>query len=176
MQWYYAKGGERHGPVSVETLRNLLLSNELQPNDLVWQPGMPNWVPLSTVVYPLLGLPPDPAATYAASSPPTTTLQSGTHDTGEHLRPHRGGTLLAIAILSLLCLGLGIILAPMAWIMARNDLKEMKRGKMDPSGEGMTQAAMVISIVSAILHIPIAIFIVLQIVLPIIFVVAAILR
>lgn len=175
MQWYYAKGGERHGPVSLETLRNLLLSNELQPNDLVWQPGMPNWVPLSTVVYPLLGLPPAPAATYAPPSPPSTTLQSGTHDTGEHLRPHRGETLLAIAILSLFC-NLGIILAPMAWIMARNDLKEMERGKMDPSGKGITQAAKVISIVSAIMHTLLAISIVVYIIvyiIGIIFVVAA---
>src|SRR6476661_6425391 len=52
-------------------------------------------------------------------------------------RPHRGGVILTLGILSLvICAPLGIF----AWVMGSNDLTEMKRGQLDRSGEGLTQA------------------------------------
>ena len=51
------------------------------------------------------------------------------------LRPHRGGLILALGILGLVCCFIcGII----AWVMGSNDLKEMAAGRMDPSGQGLT--------------------------------------
>ena len=41
--WHYAKGGQRHGPVTMEQLRQLAATGQLQPSDLVWQKGMPEW-------------------------------------------------------------------------------------------------------------------------------------
>lgn len=67
------------------------------------------------------------------------------------LAPHRGSTILALAIIGLLVCG--PILGPVAWIMGTNDLKEMAAGRMDPSGEGSTRAGQVIGIVSTILAI-----------------------
>jgi len=48
-EWHYAKGEDRHGPVSFEQLKELAESGELQPSDLVWQKGMEEWQPAKTV-------------------------------------------------------------------------------------------------------------------------------
>jgi hypothetical protein len=65
-------------------------------------------------------------------------------------RPHRGGAILTLGILSLLlCAPLGIF----AWVIGNNDLLEMKRGQMDRSGEGLTQAGRIIGSIATILMI-----------------------
>lgn len=47
---------------------------------------------------------------------------------------------------------LGFVVCPIfaivAWVMANGDLQEMKAGRMDPEGEGLTKAGKIISIVS----------------------------
>ncbi len=49
-QWYYAKGGQQHGPVPAEELIALIKSGGLDANnDLVWNPSMPDWRPASHV-------------------------------------------------------------------------------------------------------------------------------
>ncbi len=68
------------------------------------------------------------------------------------LNPHRGGVVLALGILGLVvCFICGII----AWIMGKNDLREMDSGRMDPSGRGLTQAGRICGMVGVI--IPIAV-------------------
>ncbi len=53
------------------------------------------------------------------------------------LQPNRGSTVLTLGILSLvLCSPLGVA----AWVMGNTDLEAMRRGEMDPTGEGLTQA------------------------------------
>jgi uncharacterized RDD family membrane protein YckC len=44
MDWYYARGGLRQGPVSLQTLRALVASGQVGPDDLVWTEGFPKWV------------------------------------------------------------------------------------------------------------------------------------
>lgn len=48
-QWYYARGNEKHGPVSSRELRQLADSGELLPTDLVWKAGTKDWAPANTV-------------------------------------------------------------------------------------------------------------------------------
>lgn len=49
-QWYYAKGGQQHGPVPTEELKALILSGAINPaSDLVWNPGMADWLPAAQV-------------------------------------------------------------------------------------------------------------------------------
>lgn len=49
-QWYYAKGGQQHGPVPVEELMALLRSGGFDAaKDLVWNPSMTDWLPASQV-------------------------------------------------------------------------------------------------------------------------------
>ena len=64
---------------------------------------------------------------------------------------HRGGTILTLGILSLICLP--IIFGPMAWRMANEDLEQINEGRMDPSGEGMTKAGKVCGIIGTVLAI-----------------------
>jgi len=67
-----------------------------------------------------------------------------------YYKPHRGGLVLTFGILGFVCCGfLGIA----AWIMGSADLKEIRAGRMDPSGQGLTQAGMILGIITTILMI-----------------------
>lgn len=59
MEWYYASGNERKGPVTQEALVDLVAANEVTDSTLVWHEGMPEWQPFArhrVAVAP--GLPP----------------------------------------------------------------------------------------------------------------------
>src|SRR5206468_1629105 len=60
-------------------------------------------------------------------------------------QPHRGALILTLGILSLVTCGL---LGPVAWILGNADLEEIRRGRMDPEGEGLTQAGRICGIIS----------------------------
>ena len=65
------------------------------------------------------------------------------------MKPHRGGLILALGILSfVLC---GILTAIPAWIMGHSDMKEMDAGSMDPAGRGLTQAGKILGMIHCIL-------------------------
>ena len=84
--------------------------------------------------------------------------------------PHRGGLILTLGIISLavVLVGLlaffvfapaglpfpilGLILGLVAWLMGGKDLKQMKSGTMDPSGQGMTMGGYVCGIIGTIVH------------------------
>jgi phage FluMu protein Com len=76
---------------------------------------------------------------------------------GSGLAPHRGGLILALGIIGLamlflcvLCAPFGIVSLPLgiaAWVMGNNDLREMSAGRMDPSGERLTQSGKIIGII-----------------------------
>jgi outer membrane protein assembly factor BamE (lipoprotein component of BamABCDE complex) len=63
-QWYYAKGGQRQGPVVDEELKRLAATGQLQASDLVWKEGMAQWVEASKIkgLFPAEVLPPSPPA------------------------------------------------------------------------------------------------------------------
>jgi hypothetical protein len=65
-------------------------------------------------------------------------------------RPHRGGVVLALGIMSLCC---NICLIPgiSALVMGQADLSEMNAGRMDPRGRSMTQVGMVLGVIGTIL-------------------------
>ena len=50
MDWYYAKNGERQGPISEASLRSMLVTGEIAQTDLVWREGMPDWLPAGEVM------------------------------------------------------------------------------------------------------------------------------
>ena len=64
------------------------------------------------------------------------------------LTPHRGATILTLGILSIVlsC----IIIGPMAWVMGNNDLAEIRAGRMDPEGEGLTRAGQICGIIGTV--------------------------
>jgi len=63
-------------------------------------------------------------------------------------QPHRGGIILALAILGWFSIPL---LCIPAWMMGAADLKQMRAGRMDRSGEGMTQFAMIVGAIGTII-------------------------
>jgi hypothetical protein len=83
------------------------------------------------------------------------------------VKPHRGGLVLALGVaavslagigaLSLLtCCALPFLLAslpmgPIAWVLGRQDLKEMRAGTMDRSGEGQTRGGHICAIIATAL-------------------------
>lgn len=63
-----------------------------------------------------------------------------------HLQPHRGNLVLVLGVLGIVfnvCCIPGIL----AWIFGASDLKQMKAGTMDPSGESTTRAGYICGII-----------------------------
>ena len=41
--WYYVQKGNRHGPVAIEVLEQMVKNQELKTDDYVWKKGFENW-------------------------------------------------------------------------------------------------------------------------------------
>ena len=63
---------------------------------------------------------------------------------------HRGGMILTMGIMSIVC-NIALIPGILAWVMGRSDLQQMKAGTMDRSGEGITQAGMIMGIIMTVM-------------------------
>lgn len=50
-QWYVARDGQQHGPLSDAEMRLFVQGGHLKPADLIWRPGFPDWKP-ATEVFP----------------------------------------------------------------------------------------------------------------------------
>lgn len=85
------------------------------------------------------------AAEAGAGSPPQPGAWSGASQV--FLKPHRGTLILTLGILSFVCCGL---LAIPAWIMGNTDLAEMRAGRMDRAGEGLTNAGRILGIIETV--------------------------
>jgi len=57
-KWYYAKEGQRYGPVPAGELKKLLESGQLSPGDHVWTAGMASWQKIEEVEALGAGAPP----------------------------------------------------------------------------------------------------------------------
>jgi phage FluMu protein Com len=64
--------------------------------------------------------------------------------------PHRGGLVLVLGLLG--CMGCPLF-SFVAWIMGSHDLREMRAGRMDKSGEGPTLAGMIFGMTVSLLWI-----------------------
>jgi phage shock protein PspC (stress-responsive transcriptional regulator) len=71
-QWYYARSGQKFGPVDGLGLKQLAASGDIAVSDLVWRDGMAGWVPAGKVQ----GLFPEGVA--AACPPPLPVSPSNT--------------------------------------------------------------------------------------------------
>ncbi len=47
--WYYADGERQKGPVSANDLKEFVEQGRIKPTDLVWQPGMDDWVKANSI-------------------------------------------------------------------------------------------------------------------------------
>jgi hypothetical protein len=67
IQWYIAREGKQHGPLSDVEMRAFVGQGHLKPTDLIWRPGFADWRP-APAVFPF----PQPEAPAAAAPRPTT--------------------------------------------------------------------------------------------------------
>ncbi|NJO36225.1 MAG: DUF4339 domain-containing protein [Rhodospirillales bacterium] len=92
-QWYLARDGQQFGPISEAELAKFIELGHLQPNDLLWREGFPDWRP-AMVVFPPRTQPPARPAAGAASA---ATRQHAAADTPDvrrsdnSSRPQRAG-------------------------------------------------------------------------------------
>ncbi|MEX2173418.1 MAG: hypothetical protein WD872_03595 [Pirellulaceae bacterium] len=70
---------------------------------------------------------------------------------------HRGGLVLVLGLVGFIS-GCPIF-SLMAWVMGSSDLREMRAGRMDPSGEGVTQAGQILGMILSVLWILAAVLI-----------------
>jgi uncharacterized RDD family membrane protein YckC len=49
MDWFYAQNNRQIGPVALDALLSMLHQRQVQPQDLVWREGMPDWQPAAAV-------------------------------------------------------------------------------------------------------------------------------
>ena len=89
--------------------------------------------------------------TYVSGYPRSTYSQphrAGGYGGGRHVQPHRGGLILTFAILGwAMC----PIFSVVAWTMGTTDMQLMRRGMMDNSGLGITQAGQILGMIHTIL-------------------------
>lgn len=71
--WYYARGGNRFGPMPISQLKALAESGHVQPSDLLWSDGMPGWTraDLTPAILPKLPTPVPPQPPALLQAPPT---------------------------------------------------------------------------------------------------------
>jgi uncharacterized membrane protein YjgN (DUF898 family) len=49
VEWYYLSGGKQLGPVSAAQLKELAAGGRLQPTDMIWKEGLPQWIAANSV-------------------------------------------------------------------------------------------------------------------------------
>jgi hypothetical protein len=81
-------------------------------------------------------------------APPAMTPYGSPYPQGRYLEPHRGGLILALALIGIFACD---ILSIVAVVMAIIDLQKMNRGVMDASGRGLVIAGLVIVVAKFLL-------------------------
>lgn len=54
-QWFIARDGKQHGPLSELEMRTFVSHNYLRADDLIWKPGFPSWQPAPSVFPAVFG-------------------------------------------------------------------------------------------------------------------------
>jgi hypothetical protein len=71
-EWFLARDGQQHGPISAAEMSKIIELGYLMPNDLVWRQGFSDWQPAATIFPPKAASeapPPAPPAPPAAAPP-----------------------------------------------------------------------------------------------------------
>ncbi|HEX5245111.1 MAG TPA: DUF4339 domain-containing protein [Tepidisphaeraceae bacterium] len=133
--WYYAKGQTRLGPINGQQLKELAGSGQLQPVDLVWQAGMPQWAPAGNVPGLFGGaVPPIAVPGYAAPLAPRADIGQ---DAGIRMLIPVGRSGWAIAAGYLGLFSFVVLPAPISLIVALIAIRDIRK---HPEKHGMGRA------------------------------------
>src|SRR5688572_20030851 len=90
IQWYIARDGKQHGPVSDAELKKIVELAHLKPTDLVWRQGFTDWRAASSV-FPSLAAPaPEPGPAPAPAAAPPSDDQAATKTSAVLSAPIKG--------------------------------------------------------------------------------------
>ena len=80
IQWYIARDGKQHGPLTDIEMRTFVAHSYLRTTDLIWRPGLPEWQPAPEVFAQAFQQPqaPQVAAAAAAAARAATRPTTGT--------------------------------------------------------------------------------------------------
>jgi hypothetical protein len=148
--------GQVYGPVTKTELDRWLSEGRISAectlrtgSDSDWRPADEYYGALSPQPYrrtPANVAVPSPAR--VAQTGPAATTDFSARDASYSV-PHRGGIILTLGILSWVfsC----PIFSVMAWVMGASDLREMRAGRMDARGMGLTQAGHILGVIYTVL-------------------------
>lgn len=120
-EWFYAKDGKQLGPVSWEQLYQLASTGLIQPADLVWREGMPQWAQASTIPNLFGGA---GAAAPAVAASPAPSYQQNYQAVGYATSAGYGGaqprpvTPMVMGIIGIIYASIGIILGLIGLVSA----------------------------------------------------------
>ena len=75
-QWYIARDGKQHGPLTDIEMRTFVAHSYLRPGDLIWRPGMAEWLPAPQVFPGVFPAPQQPEPAPAVQHVPSQSLQT----------------------------------------------------------------------------------------------------
>lgn len=150
------KDGTLYGPVTKSDLDGWVQEGRLDSASQIRRESETEWRQATEVYASLLPANSSSESPFAGQPTITRTEENpyASPSTADRIsrgyRPHRGGMILTLGILGFACCQLFSVAA---WVMGHADMKEIKAGRMDPEGRGLTQAGMIIGIIGTVLMI-----------------------
>ncbi len=148
--------GQTYGPVPRDELDRWVGQGRIATDCELGPSAAGPWEPATSMFPALVRLAPKPADPPPAFTPPSpfgasSYAYSSAAATSQYVQPHRGGLILVLGLVGIV-MGCPIF-SLMAWVMGSGDLREMRSGRMDRNGEGLTQAGMILGMIPSILFI-----------------------
>ena len=141
--WYLrSEDGSQYGPVGSAELAVWVGEGRVTRSCEVRRENEPHWRP-ATEQFPVLSTGSSTGQNPFAEPPVAQTTNPYVAPRAHTAQPHRGGVILAMGVVGLVCCQLA---APFAWRMGHADLAAIRTGQMDPAGQGMTKAGMILGI------------------------------
>ncbi len=88
IQWYIARDGKQHGPLSDVEMRTFVGQGHLRPTDLIWRPGFADWRP-APAVFPFQAAEAPRPSAQVPMTRPTGALRSNTYAPERSFEPSR---------------------------------------------------------------------------------------
>lgn len=89
-QWYIARDGKQHGPLTDVEMRTFVGHSYLRPTDLLWRPGMADWLP-APQVFPAAFQAPQAPAPMAPQAPQQTQAPAARAPQQTYQQPNPAG-------------------------------------------------------------------------------------
>ena len=146
--------GKTYGPVGLADLERWIHQGRVTADCRIMSSASEKWFAAGDC-YPVLrevaeeGDNPFAADWTASATPPTPAIEPAARG---YSVPHRGPIVLGLGITGWF-LWFCPLLCVCAWLLGNIDLREMRAGRMDPAGAGMTQAGRVLGMILTIVWI-----------------------